>query len=169
MYAACRVGSLLESFVRRYVLLADAPYQYVGGHNGVCERCRYTTAVVAQFDGNVSSIFWERYEENILERFLDGLRLIVSEPFLKKRRERVAVDYLLRAVVAHRNLTIALQRQLAEPVFLAIPSWHTAKLVHGNGLLVGVSCEIVVYTQRCIFKIALKILRKSKGADKQEQ
>ena len=113
VYAACGVGSRLQCCVGCYVLLAYMPYQYVGGHYGVRKRCRCLPAVVEQFHRNVYGIFRERHQEDVLERLRGGLGFVVGKPFLEKCGERVAEENSLRAMVAHRNLSVAFHGQLA--------------------------------------------------------
>ena len=60
-------------------------------------------------------------------------------------------------MLANRNLSVALHRQLVQMRMLAVPSWHHVQLVYGYALRGGVAQKCVIYTQSRITKILLKV------------
>ena len=152
------VGSLLQGDVWCR-LVAFLMNQNVFRRYLVGERGGYLAAVVAQVEGDVYGIFRHRNEEYVLETLRVLLCLWIREPFLEEGGEGVAVDDFARAVVAYGYLSVALYRQFSQSLPFAVPAWHYVEFVYGYHLLLLVAGKGIVYPQRLVCEIVVKVLR----------
>lgn len=156
--ASVGVGSLLQGDVWCR-LVAFLMNQNVFRRYLVGERGGYLAAVVAQVEGDVYGIFRHRNEEYVLETLRVLLCLWIGEPFLEEGGEGVAVDDFARAVVAYGYLSVALYREFGQSLPFAVPAWHYVEFVYGYHLLLLVAGKGIVYPQRLVCEIVVKVLR----------
>ena len=62
-------------------------------------------------------------------------------------------------MVAYGYLSVALYREFGQSLPLAVPAWHHVEFVYGYHLLLLVAGKGIVYSQRLVCEIVVKVLR----------
>ena len=146
MNAMSGVVGLLECLIWCHMAEAYAADENVGRRHHVGHLADHLAPVVHQHHAHIDGVAGHGNKEHVLERALNGLGLVVGEPFLKQSAEGVAIDDGARAVVSHNNLAVAIDRHFAEVLLLAIPSGHHVELVKVDVLVAGVARKHIVET-----------------------